>query len=37
MSNDNKGPAEVGYRAMVRLANAVPEQAYQMLLGAGRD
>jgi geranylgeranyl reductase family protein len=33
MSNDNKGPAEVGYRAMVRLANAVPEQAYRMLLG----
>ena len=33
MSNDNKGPAEVGYRAMVRLANAVPEEAYRLLLG----
>ena len=33
MSNDNRGPAEVGYRAMVRLAHAVPEEAYQMLLG----
>jgi flavin-dependent dehydrogenase len=33
MSNDNKGPAEVGYRALVRLANAVPEEAYRLLLG----
>ncbi len=33
MSNDTKGPAEVGYRAMVRLAHAVPEEAYRMLLG----
>ena len=33
MSNDNQGPAEVGYRAMVRLAHAVPEEAYRMLLG----
>jgi menaquinone-9 beta-reductase len=35
MSNDDKGPAEVGYRAMVRLAHAVPEQAYRLLLGNG--
>ena len=31
MSNDAKGPAELGYRAMTRLANAIPEQAYEML------
>jgi geranylgeranyl reductase family protein len=34
MSNDDRGPAEVGYRAMVRLGHALPEQAYRMLLGA---
>jgi geranylgeranyl reductase family protein len=33
MSNDDKGPAELGYRAMVRLANAVPEEAFRLLLG----
>jgi geranylgeranyl reductase family protein len=33
MSNDNRGPAEVGYRAMVRLAHAVPEEAFNLLLG----
>jgi hypothetical protein len=32
MNNDSKGPAELGYRAMTRLANAIPEQAYDMLL-----
>ena len=32
MSNDTKGPAEVGYRALSRLANAIPEQAYTLLL-----
>ncbi|HEY5112003.1 MAG TPA: geranylgeranyl reductase family protein [Acidimicrobiales bacterium] len=32
MSNDAKGPAELGYRAMTRLANAIPEQAYDLLL-----
>jgi flavin-dependent dehydrogenase len=39
MNNDNQGPAEVGYRAMVRLAHAVPEEAYAMLLGnrSGHD
>ncbi|HEY5265400.1 MAG TPA: geranylgeranyl reductase family protein [Acidimicrobiales bacterium] len=31
MSNDSKGPAERGYRAMTRIANAIPEQAYEML------
>jgi geranylgeranyl reductase family protein len=33
MSNDRRGPAEVGYRALVRLADVVPERAYSMLLG----
>ena len=33
MSNDKKGPAELGYRAMVRLVDVIPEQAYQLLLG----
>ncbi len=37
MSNDNRGPAEVGYRAMVRLAHAMPEQAYRLLLGGDTD
>ncbi len=32
MSNDEPGPAERGYRALVRLAHAVPEQAYELLL-----
>jgi len=33
MSNDSKGPAELGYRAMLRLAKVVPEQAWDMVLG----
>lgn len=33
MSNDNQGPAEVGYRAVVRLAHAVPDEALRLLLG----
>ena len=37
MSNDQRGPAELGYRAMVRLVNAVPEQALNMMLGSVRD
>jgi geranylgeranyl reductase family protein len=32
MSNDSKGPAELGYRAMARLTNAIPEQVYTLLL-----
>ena len=32
MDNSQKGPAEVGYRALVRLANAVPEEAFAKLL-----
>ncbi|MGA2433286.1 MAG: geranylgeranyl reductase family protein [Acidimicrobiales bacterium] len=38
MSNDRSGPAEVGYRALVRLADVIPEQAYAKLLGGlGND
>ncbi len=33
MSNDQRGPAEIGYRAMVRLASVIPERAYDLLLG----
>ena len=33
MTNDKKGPAEIGYRALVRLADVIPEQAYHLLLG----
>jgi geranylgeranyl reductase family protein len=32
MNNDSRGPAEVGYKALVRLAHAVPEEAYEKLL-----
>ena len=32
MDNSHRGPAEVGYKALVRLANAVPEQAFDALL-----
>ena len=34
MRNDAKGPAELGYRAMVRLAHAVPDEAFELLLGS---
>ncbi len=33
MSNDHTGPGEVGYRALERLAEVVPERAFAMLLG----
>ncbi len=33
MRNDKLGPAEVGYRALVRLADVIPERAYHLLLG----
>ncbi len=32
MSNDRRGPAEIGYRGLLKLANAVPERAYELLL-----
>ncbi len=31
MRNDQKGPAEVGYRAVQRLASAIPDQAWDLL------
>lgn len=33
MRNDQNGPAEIGYRALLRLADVIPEQAYDILLG----
>jgi geranylgeranyl reductase family protein len=35
MSNDAKGPAEVGYRAVSRLANAIPAEAWDAIFGDG--
>ncbi len=35
MQNNSKGPAELGYRALTRLADAIPERAYDLLLGNG--
>jgi hypothetical protein len=31
MRNDKKGPAEIGYRAMTRLASAIPDQAWDFI------
>jgi geranylgeranyl reductase family protein len=31
MRNDKKGPAELGYRAMTRLAGVIPEQAWDLI------
>ena len=33
MRNDEKGPAELGFRAMARLVDVIPERAYALLLG----
>ena len=33
MSNDSKGPGELGYRALARLTEVIPERAYSLLLG----
>jgi hypothetical protein len=33
MRNDRQGPAELGYRALSRLADVIPEQAFVLLLG----
>jgi flavin-dependent dehydrogenase len=33
MRNDKQGPSEWGYRGLVRIANALPEKAYDLLLG----
>ena len=32
MRNDKNGPAELGYRALLRLADVIPERAYDMFL-----
>ena len=37
MRNDRRGPAEVGFRALSRLADVIPDQAYAMLLGTHGD
>jgi len=31
MHNDRQGPAELGYRALVKLADALPERAFDVL------
>jgi geranylgeranyl reductase family protein len=31
MRNDKKGPAELGYRAMTRLAGVIPDQAWDLI------
>jgi geranylgeranyl reductase family protein len=35
MSNQRNGPGEAGYRALARLADVIPERAYQLLLASG--
>jgi geranylgeranyl reductase family protein len=37
MRNDKHGPAEVGYRALVRLSDVIPERAYHLLLGDAKS
>jgi menaquinone-9 beta-reductase len=37
MSADRRGVGEVGYRAMARLAEVIPERAYALLLGESDD
>ncbi len=32
MDNDHRGPAEVGYRALVKLADVIPDKAFTALL-----
>lgn len=33
MRNDQRGPSEIAYRGLSRLVDAIPEKAYQLLLG----
>ena len=33
MQNDSQGPSEIGYRALVRLADVIPDRAFDLLLG----
>jgi flavin-dependent dehydrogenase len=37
MRNDKNGPAEIGYRALLRLSDVIPERAYAMLLNSGKS
>jgi geranylgeranyl reductase family protein len=37
MRNDQKGPAEVGYRAIQRLASAIPDRAWNLLFNETSD
>jgi menaquinone-9 beta-reductase len=36
MRNDKKGPAEIGYRALLRLSDVIPERAFAMLLNTDK-
>jgi hypothetical protein len=37
MNNDDHGPAEVGYRAMTRLAGVIPDQAWQLIFNDKKE
>ena len=37
MRNDKRGPAEIGYRALLRLSDVIPERAYDMLLKSDKS
>ena len=37
MRNDKRGPAEIGYRALLRLSDVIPERAYDMLLNSDKS
>jgi menaquinone-9 beta-reductase len=37
MRNDKQGPAELGYRALLRLSDVIPERAYAMLLSGEKS
>ena len=37
MRNDKKGPAEIGYRALLRLSEVIPERAYAILLNSEKS
>lgn len=36
MSNDQRGPAELGYQALVKLVDVLPEKAYSLFLREGQ-
>jgi menaquinone-9 beta-reductase len=37
MNNDDRGPAEIGYRAMTRLAGVIPEQVMQLVFSDKKE